>query len=480
MDKIRVRYAPSPTGYLHIGGARSALFNYLFAKKYGGDFVFRIEDTDIERNIPGAEESQYNDLIWLGIIPDESHIHPNPEFGPYRQMEKLEIYKQYAQKLIDMGYAYECFCTEEELAAQKESQLARGVKSFKYDRHCLNLTEEEKENLRKQGKKPSIRLKIEENVTFKFNDLVRGEVKFSSNDIGDFVIMKSNGIPTYNFAVVIDDHLMKISHVLRGEEHLSNTPKQLQIYKYFGWEPPKFGHMTIIINENGKKLSKRDNNIVQFVSQYRKLGYLPEAIDNFLLLLGWTPENNEEIFSLEEATKVFDASRLSTSPSMFDNKKLKWINSYYIRHLEEVKYFEFIKPFVDSAKGIEKLTPELRKYISLAYKNEISYGEEITEHISKLLEPSYEFNIDELSILNSENSKIVFSKVKEKLEILEINPENIKKMFKEIQAETGIKGKDLYIPIRLKLTGVEHGIEMFNIIEILGKDEVLNRLSMNY
>lgn len=249
MNKVRVRYAPSPTGYLHIGGARSALFNYLYAKQNNGDFVFRIEDTDIERNIPGAEESQYYDMVWLGIIPDESPYKPVEKYGPYKQTEKLELYRKYAQQLVDMGYAYECFCTEDELAQMKEEQLSNGIKSFKYDRRCLNLTKEEKEKLIKEGRKPSIRLKMEANVEFKFHDLVRGDVKFSSNDIGDFVIMKSNGIPTYNFAVVIDDHLMEISHVFRGEEHLSNTPKQLQIYKYFNWEPPQFGHMTIIINE---------------------------------------------------------------------------------------------------------------------------------------------------------------------------------------------------------------------------------------
>ena len=297
MDKkVRVRYAPSPTGYLHIGGARSALFNYLFAKKYDGDFVFRIEDTDIERNIPGAEESQLHDLIWLGIIPDESTEKPNPKYAPYRQTEKLDLYKMYAQKLVEMGYAYECYCSEEELEEMKEEQLSRGIKSFKYNRHCLNLTEEEKQKYIAEGRKPTIRLKMEDNVTFKFHDLVRGDVSFNSSDIGDFVIMKSNGIPTYNFAVVVDDHLMEITHVLRGEEHLSNTPKQLQIYKYFNWEAPQFGHMTIIVNPNGKKLSKRDHDILQFMSQYRDLGYLPEAIFNFLVLLGWTSEDNREIF----------------------------------------------------------------------------------------------------------------------------------------------------------------------------------------
>ena len=352
--KVRVRYAPSPTGFLHIGGARSALFNYLFAKKFNGDFVFRIEDTDIERNIEGAEYSQLHDLIWLNIIPDESIEKMNPKYAPYRQMEKLDLYRKYAQELIDKGYAYECYCTPEELEESRLEQEANGVTAFKYDRRCLYLTEEEKEERRKQGIKPSIRLKVPSNQDLSFNDLVRGEVKFNSDDFGDFVIIKSNGIPTYNFAVVVDDHIMDITHVLRGEEHLSNTPKQLMIYRYFGWETPEFGHMTIIINENGKKLSKRDLNIMQFMSQYRDKGYLPEAVFNFILLLGWTPAINKEFFTMEEAMEEFDPARLSRSPSMFNNAHLNFMNSSYIKKLDDEKYFEMIKPFLLKNKNLSK------------------------------------------------------------------------------------------------------------------------------
>ena len=476
-EKVRVRYAPSPTGYLHIGGARSALFNYLYAKKYGGDFVFRIEDTDIERNIPGAEESQLNDLIWLGIIPDESTEKPNPLYAPYRQTEKLDIYKKYAQQLIDMGVAYECYCSEEELAEMKENQLANGVKSFKYDRHCLNLTEEEKEKYRQEGRRPTIRIKMSENHIFKFHDLVRGDVSFNSNDIGDFVIMKSNGIPTYNFAVVVDDHLMKITHVLRGEEHLSNTPKQLQIYEYLGWDAPKFGHMTIIVNPNGKKLSKRDHNILQFMSQYRDLGYVPEAIFNFLFLLGWTSEDNKEIFTKEEAFKAFDPSRLSASPSMFDNKRLLWINQYYIKHMDNDRYFEFIMPFVIKAELPTRFSDEELKNISLIFKNEIETGSRITEMLNDIFVAKEKLNEEEQAILDSESAKVVIPLFKEKLNKLDvIDQEHVKTLFKEIQKETSFKGKDLYMPIRIKLTGAMHGIEMFNIIDILGKEESISRL----
>lgn len=475
--KIRVRYAPSPTGYLHIGGARSALFNYLFAKKFDGDFVFRIEDTDFERNIIGAEESQLHDLIWLGIIPDESTEKMNPKYAPYRQSEKLDLYMEYAKKLIDMGYAYECFCTSEELEEMKEEQLSRGVKSFRYNRHCLNLTPEERQKYIDEGRKPSIRLKMPKGHILKFNDLVRGEMEFNSSEIGDFVIMKSNGVPTYNFAVVIDDHIMEITHVLRGEEHLSNTPKQLQIYEYFGWEPPKFGHMTIILNENGRKLSKRDHNILQFMSQYRELGYLPEAIFNFLYTLGYTDDLGKEIISKKEAIENFDPSRLSNSPAMFDAKKLNWVNHEYIKALDEDRYFDFIKPFVLKIDSLKDKSDSELKEISLIFKQEIEYGEEIVKLLNEIFVKNEELSEEENLLLNSPNSIKVIDIFKRDLASLDvINKDTIKTIFDTIKQETGLKGKDIYMPVRLKLTGLSHGIEMYNIVNILGKEETLKRL----
>lgn len=476
--KVRVRYAPSPTGFLHIGGARSALFNYLYAKKYNGDFVFRIEDTDIERNVKGGEESQLNDLMWLGIVPDESPMNPNPKYAPYRQMERIETYHKYAQWLIDHGYAYECYCNEEELDASREEQYARGINAPKYDRHCLNLTEEEKEKYRKEGRKPCIRLKLQDHLEISFNDLIRGKVTFNNDDIGDWVIMKSSGIPTYNFAVVIDDHLMEITHVLRGEEHLSNTPKQIQLYKYFGWEVPTFGHMTIIINENGKKLSKRDNNILQFMSQYRELGYLPEAIFNFILLLGWTPNSEKEFFTLEEAKREFDPSRMSSSPSMFDQNKMNWMNAQYIRKLDDKKYLEFIKPFLAKVVDITKFSDEKLLFMANMFKEEIQYGQEIVN----LLKPLFEYHLDESNeakeILALETTPIVVKEFTKQIEnVNDLEQDTLKMMFKNIATSTGVKGKNLYMPIRLLLTGQMHGAEIVNIIKLLGKEEVLKRVS---
>ena len=334
MSEVRVRYAPSPTGHLHIGNARTALFNYLFARNQNGKFIIRIEDTDQKRNIAGGEESQLKYLKWLGIDWDES-VDVGGDYGPYRQSERLDIYKKYYEDLLERNLAYKCYCTEEELEQDREAQRARGIAAPQYSGKCRHLTKEEQERLEKEGRKPSIRFRVPEGKTYKFVDIVKGEVSFESADIGDWVIVKKDGMPTYNFAVVIDDHLMKISHVLRGDDHISNTPKQLMIYEAFGWEPPIFGHMTLIVNDKHKKLSKRDETIIQFIEQYEELGFLPEALFNFIVLLGWSPVGEEEIFSREQLIEIFDPNRLSKSPAVFDKQKLTWMNNQYVKKLDK-------------------------------------------------------------------------------------------------------------------------------------------------
>lgn len=476
--RVRVRYAPSPTGFLHIGGARSALFNYLFAKSQGGDFVLRVEDTDIERNVPGAEKSQLHDLIWLGIIPDESPEKPNPKYAPYRQTEKLDIYHQYADWLVEHGYAYECYCSEEELQTSRDEQIARGIAAPQYDRHCLHLSEAQKEAYQKEGRKPTIRIRVKDHHEISFIDLVRGKVTFNNDDIGDWVIMKSNGIPTYNFAVVVDDHLMDITHVLRGEEHLSNTPKQIQLYEYFGWDIPHFGHMTIIVNENGKKLSKRDLNILQFMSQYRDLGYLPEAIFNFILLLGWTPSEEREIYTIEEAAKVFSLDRLSSSPSMFDPQKLAWMNAHYIKAMDGESYFAFIKPFLAKVLDLSTYDESWLRFVASLFKEQIKTGQEIVDLLSPLFAPLPELDGEALEIMKLDTSAKVIETFAQLLgQLPSIEPETIKQLFKDVQMRLGVKGKALYMPIRLQLTGMMHGLEMINIIKVLGKEESLRRLN---
>ena len=475
--KIRVRYAPSPTGFLHIGGARSALFNYLFAKKHQGQFIIRIEDTDIERNVAGGEVSQIRDLNWLGIIPDESPLQPNPQYAPYRQMERLSTYQKYADQLIQQAHAYHCYCSEEELERSREEQLANGIAAPQYNRRCLHLSQNEKQAFIKEGRKPVVRIKLNDHLKIDFVDLVRGPVSFNNDDIGDWVLIKSNGIPTYNFAVVIDDYLMDITHVFRGEEHLSNTPKQIQIYQYLNFPIPHFGHMTIIVNDQGKKLSKRDASIVQFMSQYRDMGYLPEAIFNFILLLGWSPEGTQEIFTKQQAIDAFDANRLSSSPSMFDPQKMNWLNNYYIKQLTEEAYWKMIAPFVNKAPGVENFSESQLKILSNLFKEQIFYGSQIIDLIKSILTPTFVFDEEANTILSSAEGKQALSMFIEKFKILStIDGPSIKGIFKSIQAETGLKGKPLFMPVRLKLTGQLHGAELANIIPMLGKDITLERL----
>ncbi len=477
-QKVRVRYAPSPTGFLHIGGARTALFNYLFAKKNDGDFILRVEDTDLERNVEGGELSQIQDLEWLGIVADESPLKPNAQYAPYRQMERLNTYQTYAQQLLEQGKAYLCYCSEHDLEQSREEQLASGIVAPQYDRRCLRLTDAQKQAYVAEGRQPVIRLKLDDHKTFTFNDLVRGTVSFNNDDIGDWVLIKSNGIPTYNYAVVIDDHLMDITHVFRGEEHLSNTPKQLQLYDYFGWNPPRFGHMTLIINDQGKKLSKRDLSIVQFMSQYRALGYLPEAIFNFILLLGWAPEGTQEMFTKQEAVAAFDPARLSSSPSFFDVQKLNWINAQYIKHLSPDAFNHLVQPFIERLDNPSNFDNELLLNVSTLFKEQILFGEQIMSLMQPLLTPNRVWDEESSTLLSMPESRLALKAVSEKIyNAHSLTPESVKALIKDVQLETGIKGKPLFMPIRLALTGQLHGVEMAQLIPVLGKTIVLERLA---
>ncbi len=477
MEKVRVRYAPSPTGHLHIGGARTALFNYLFAKHHNGDFVFRIEDTDIERNIEGGEASQLENLAWLGIIPDESPVNPNPKYAPYRQMERLDIYKEHTQWLLDHGYAYKCFCTPEELEAEHELQTAAGL-APKYNRKCCDLTPEEVASKEAAGLPYTIRIKVPDNEVYEFEDMIRGHVSFESKDIGDWVLVKANGIPTYNYAVVIDDHSMDITHVFRGEEHLSNTPKQLMLYKMFGWDAPIFGHMTLIVNENRKKLSKRDETIMQFVSQYKEEGYLPDAMFNFMALLGWSPEGEQEIFTHDELINVFDEHRLSKSPSMFDKSKLIWVNNRYIkeRPLEEV--VELCKPFLAEKYDLSNKSEEWVTNLIAVYHDQLSYGKEICDLVDLFFEDELHLDEEATEFMKDETIPNTLKVFKEKLEELtEFTKDNIQACIKATQKEAKAKGKMLYMPIRIATTGIMHGPDLASSIMLIGKDTTIERLS---
>ena len=479
MSKVRVRYAPSPTGYLHIGNARSALFNYLFARHYDGEFIIRIEDTDKARHVDEGEASQLNYLKWLGIDWDES-VDVGGDYGPYRQSERSHIYKPYIDKLLEEDKAYRCYMTAEELEAEREEQLKNGQQP-KYSGKHAHLTKEEEEAFIAEGREPSIRIRVPKDKTYTFNDMVKGDVSFDSNGIGDWVIVKKDGTPTYNFAVVIDDHEMDITHVLRGDDHISNTPRQLMVYEALGFEAPEFGHMTLIVNEERKKLSKRDSGILQFIEDYEALGYLPEALFNFIALLGWTPGGEEEIFSKDEFIELFTEDRLSKSPAFFDKTKLAWVNNQYMKQKDTEAVFELALPFlvkegVVSENASEEELDWAKRLVAL-YQSQMSYAAEIVELSEQFFKTEVTYDEDAKAVLAEEQVPELMDALKETFNNLEdFKADNIKKAIKEVQKATGIKGKKLFMPIRVATTGETKGPELPNALELLGKDTVLARI----
>lgn len=461
--KRRTRYAPSPTGSLHIGGARTALFNFLLAKQSDGDFILRTEDTDIERSIPGGEKNQIDNLAWLGIETDEDAI-KGGAFAPYRQMERIDIYDKYIEKLLNMGVAYKCWCSHEELKEEKEKQIAKGIISPKYSGKCSH-SPQPIDNV-----EPSIRIKIPKDRDFFWNDFVRGKISFPGKDIGDWVIRKSNGIPTYNFAVVIDDHLMEITDILRGEEHISNTPKQIHLFELFGWKIPNFFHLSIITGANKKKLSKRDETTLQFIHMYKERGYLPEAIFNFLALMGWSPEGEQEIFTKDELIKIFDEKRLSRAPSFFDINKLLWTNNYYIKKLSDEKLEGFLSPFVEDVT----LSKEKKMEIFKTFQNQLKEGIEI-KTLAKLFVEDYQIEED-LKSFALENKKTIEEFTIELKSLDQWDQIKIKQIISDLGEKLQIKGRSLMMPIRLASTGKEHGPDIAGTLKVFGKEKTILRL----
>jgi nondiscriminating glutamyl-tRNA synthetase len=478
-NEIRVRYAPSPTGHLHIGNARTALFNYLYARSKGGKFIIRIEDTDQKRNIEGGEESQLKYLKWLGMDWDEG-VDVGGKYGPYRQSERNDIYQKYYNELLEKGLAYKCYCTEGEIEKEREEQMAKNETPH-YSGKCRHLTVQEQQQLEAEGRQPSIRFKVPQGKIFSFDDMVKGQVSFESDGIGDHVIVKKDGIPTYNFAVTIDDHLMEISHVLRGDDHISNTPKQLMIYEALGWTPPIFGHMTLIVNESRKKLSKRDESIIQFIEQYEELGYIPEALFNFIALLGWSPEGEEEIFTKEEFINIFDPNRLSKSPALFDKQKLAWMNNQYMKQIELDRVVEFALPHLIKSGCVKETRTEeenawVHELIALNQER-MSYGAEIVELSELFFNEEVRVDEEAREILAEEQVPEVLSAFLTEIESLEpFTAEEIKKAVKAVQKSTGHKGKKLFMPLRVATTGQMHGPDLMKTIELLGKEKVKTRV----
>lgn len=477
-DEVRVRFAPSPTGPFHIGGARSALFNWLFARKMGGKLILRIEDTDLERSSRESEENIKAALKWLGMDWDEG-IDVGGENGPYRQTERLDIYKKYTEKLLAEGKAYYCYCTDEELEEERQALIKEG-KMPRYMGKCRNLTPEQIAAYEAEGRKPTVRFRVPADQQILVRDMVRGDVVFDSNNIGDFVIVKSDGIPTYNYAVVIDDALMHITHVIRAEEHLSNTPRQCLIYDALGFKKPIFGHISLILGKDHTKMSKRHG--ATSVDQYRQLGYLPAGIVNFLALLGWAPNSEQEIFSIDELIKEFSMDRVAKNPAVFDIDKLNWINQHYMRQLDDDAFFEAAKPHMIAAGYMtgdetgDKLT-WLKKVVATA-KDHVSFAAQIPASVEMYFNDEFNFENDEAAdVLKAETVPAVIGMLLEELPKLEVlDGANVKALFKTIQKTTKLKGKDVFMPIRVALTGNQHGPELAEMVPLLGIERTEKRI----
>lgn len=471
-NEIRVRFAPSPTGYLHVGGLRTALYSYLYAKKVGGKFILRIEDTDQNRYVEGAVENLIQSLKDVGLQYDEGP-EVGGEFGPYFQSERTEIYKAHADELLECDAAYRCFCTPEELAQQREEQQLQGVDT-RYNGHCRLLSKEQiAENL-KADKPYVIRLKVPTEGELVFYDVVREKVTFQWETVDDQVLIKSDGYPTYHLANVVDDHLMGVSHVIRGEEWLPSTPKHIFMYQVLGWKAPKWIHLPLLLNPDRTKLSKRQGDVA--TEDFLTKGFLPEALLNFVALLGWHAKGDRELFTMEELIKEFSLKRLTKAGSVFDIEKLKWMNSHYIKTFKIAEIVQRAKPYFAEA-GLEIADNKKFEDIIEFARERVSMLAELPQ-IAAPFFGDLTFTEDDKQLLNEDNSQQVFKFWQENLAKLEkIDEAKINNLLKQTTEATGAKGKNLYFPLRLALFGSVHGPELPLIIDILGKEKAVKRFS---
>jgi nondiscriminating glutamyl-tRNA synthetase len=465
---IRVRFAPSPTGYLHVGGARTAIFNWLFARHHGGTFVLRIEDTDVDRSSGASEASLIDDLRWLGIDWDEG---PDcgGSLGPYRQSERLDHYRAEAEKLVEAGIAYPCFCSDELLAAKRREATKKKIAPG-YDGTCRSLTADEIEAHRKQGQPEVFRFKVPDDV-IRIEDLVRGTVELATDTVGDFVLLRSNGMPTYNFAAALDDHRMGITHVLRGEEHLPNTLRQILVYRSLDAEPPQFGHLPLILAEDRSKLSKRHG--ASSVGQLRELGFLPAGVVNYLVLLGWSHPDGKEILSSDELIEGFTLDRVNKSAAVYDPKKMTWMNGRYVHAMPLDELFPIADPFFPDF--IRDTCPEdVRKHILGILHDSVETLGDLPEHSLPFRSPP-DIEEEAVEVLGSSASEAVLSALKAALEggSEGFTPGDFKSMMKVVGKETSLKGKDLFFPVRAALTGSVHGPDLASIAALKGKSIVL-------
>lgn len=471
MKPVRVRFAPSPTGYLHIGGLRTALYDFLYAKNQGGKFILRIEDTDQSREVQGAAENLINTLHSLGIDFDEGPG-VGGDFQPYIQSQRLELYQKHARELLDKGHAYRCFCTPEDLTQMREEQQVRG-EFVKYDRRCLKLSQAEIDARLASGEKHVVRLRMPDERKFSFDDEIRGRVEMDASQSDDQVLLKSDGFPTYHLAAVVDDHYMQISHVIRGEEWLSSTPKHIWLYECLGWQSPIWVHLPLILSVDRSKLSKRMNDVS--VESYMIKGYLKEALINFVALLGWHSADDREIYTLEELCEAFSLERVNKAGAVFDLTKLDWMNGHYMRNLPLEVIAERAEPYFS---GFEVRDQAQYLKIIAAARERSTLLPELAEYARMFLNPNH-LSGEDLALVQSDSSKRVLTWWREHLEQIDTdNPDNVNAMTQQAIEELGIKGKNFYMPLRLALIGQAHGPDLPTIFAILGKDILSTRLSI--
>lgn len=479
-NALRVRFAPSPTGYLHIGGARSVLFNYLYAKNQGGTFVLRIEDTDTARSTREFEEMQKQDILWLGLNWDEgpgmgSEKERGP-LGPYRQSERQAIYKEHADQLLKSGTAYYCFCTDAELEEKKARAMKEG-RPPQYDGKCRHLPPHEVELRLKNGEKGAVRFWIKNPKKYILKDLIRGDVEFQEGMVGDFVILRGGGMPVYNFCVVIDDHLMNITHVLRAEEHLSNTVRQLMLFEAFGWAIPEFGHMSVVLGSDKQKLSKRHG--ATSVNDYRLNGFLPAAINNYIAFLGWSSPDGREILSMDEMIKLFSVDRVNSSPAVFDDVKLKWVNSVHLRAMPHQELWKILLPFLEAdGQKYEGASSEWIDHALTALKTSFETLVEGVAAFRPLADSNFEIGAEAQEALGWATTKAVVTAWKQTLEGLSspmVSEPQFNDIQKQIQVQCGVKGKEFFQALRVAIVGKPHGTELKQLVPLLPRTSLIRR-----
>lgn len=477
---VRVRFAPSPTGYLHIGAARTALFNWLFARHHGGAFVLRIEDTDQSRLVSGAVEAIYGGLLWLGLKWDEGPDIGGP-FGPYTQSKRLDIYTTHAAQLVEAGHAYPCFCTSERLEELREYQRINKQPPG-YDRRCRNLSREEIDANRKAGMPHVVRMKVPLTGETRFDDVVRGTVKWENRNIDDFVLLKSDGYPTYHLANVVDDHLMRISHVIRGEEWISSTPKHALLYEAFGWqnEVPTFVHVPSILSPDGGKLSKRKGAAA--VTDFGETGYLPEAVRNFIALLGWSPGDDREKMTLDEMIDSFTLERVNPKGAIFDEQKLEWLNGEYIKQSSADELLPIVKPlWVQAGLLTEAEVKEREEYVKRVIDLVKSRTHRVTDFVDL---GAYWFRDPDTYDEKARKKHWTDPEVSGRMRIVadqfatvpEFTAASAEQVVRLVSQELGVSAASLIHPIRLAVTGMSFGPGLFEILEVVGRNAVVRRL----